>query len=37
MILLHTNVILELKRLEPAQIVRDWFSRYDATDCSFLL
>ena len=30
MILLDTNVILELMRAEPAQVVLDWFGRQDA-------
>ena len=32
MILLDTNVISELMRTEPAQIVLDWFSQNDASD-----
>lgn len=32
MILLDTNVISELIRAEPAQIVLDWFGQHDATD-----
>jgi predicted nucleic acid-binding protein len=30
MILLDTNVISELMRAEPAQVVLDWFDRHDA-------
>ncbi len=30
MILLDTNVISELMRIEPAQIVLDWFGKHDA-------
>jgi hypothetical protein len=32
MILLDTNVISELMRAEPAQVVLDWFGRQDAAD-----
>jgi predicted nucleic acid-binding protein len=32
MILLDTNVISELMRAEPAQIVLDWFGQHDAAD-----
>ena len=32
MILLDTNVISELMRAEPAQIVLDWFGQHDASD-----
>ena len=32
MILLDTNVISELMRAEPAQIVMDWFGKHDAAD-----
>lgn len=32
MILLDTNVISELMRTEPAQIVLDWFGQHDACD-----
>ena len=32
MILLDTNVISELMRAEPAQIVLDWFGNHDAGD-----
>ena len=32
MILLDTNVISELMRAKPAQIVLDWFGQHDATD-----
>jgi len=32
MILLDTNVISELMRAEPAQVVLDWFGRHDAPD-----
>jgi predicted nucleic acid-binding protein len=32
MILLDTNVISELMRIEPAQIVLDWFGNHDAGD-----
>ena len=32
MILLDTNVISELMRAEPAEIVLDWFGQHDATD-----
>jgi predicted nucleic acid-binding protein len=32
MILLDTNVISELMRAEPAQIVLDWFGKHDAAD-----
>ena len=32
MILLDTNVISELMRAEPAQIVLDWFGDHDAGD-----
>lgn len=32
MILLDTNVISELMRTEPAQIVLDWFGNHDAAD-----
>ena len=32
MILLDTNVISELMRVEPARIVLDWFGQHDATD-----
>jgi hypothetical protein len=32
MILLDTNVILELMRAEPAQTVLDWFGQHDAVD-----
>ena len=32
MILLDTNVISELMRTEPAQIVLDWFGQHDAAD-----
>ena len=32
MILLDTNVISELMRAEPAQIVLDWFGKHDAGD-----
>jgi len=32
MILLDTNVISELMRVEPAQIVLDWFGKHDAGD-----
>lgn len=34
MILLDTNVISELMRIEPAQIVLDWFGNHDAGDLS---
>lgn len=32
MILLDTNVVSELMRAEPAQIVLDWFGQHDASD-----
>ena len=32
MILLDTNVISELMRAEPAQIVLDWFGEHDSAD-----
>lgn len=32
MILLDTNVVSELMRAEPAQIVLDWFDQHDAAD-----
>lgn len=32
MILLDTNVISELMRTKPAQIVLDWFGNHDASD-----
>ena len=32
MILLDTNVISELMRSEPAQVVLDWFGKHDAAD-----
>ena len=32
MILLDTNVISEMMRTEPAQIVLDWFGKHDAAD-----
>lgn len=32
MILLDTNVVSELMRAEPAQIVLDWFGQHDAAD-----
>ena len=32
MILIDTNVVSELMRAEPAQIVLDWFGRCDAAD-----
>ncbi|NUB46754.1 type II toxin-antitoxin system VapC family toxin [Fertoebacter nigrum] len=32
MILLDTNVISELMRVEPAQIVLDWFGQHEAAD-----
>lgn len=32
MILLDTNVLSELMRAEPAQIVLDWFDKHDAAD-----
>jgi predicted nucleic acid-binding protein len=32
MILLDTNVISELMRAEPTQIVLDWFGQHDAAD-----
>jgi len=32
MILLDTNVISELMRTEPAQIVLNWFGQHDAAD-----
>jgi toxin FitB len=32
MILLDTNVISELMRAEPAQVVLDWFGQHDAAD-----
>ncbi len=32
MILLDTNVISELMRAEPAQIVLEWFGRHDAAE-----
>ena len=32
MILLDTNVISELMRTEPSQIVLDWFGEHDAAD-----
>lgn len=32
MILLDTNVVSELMRTEPAQIVMDWFGQHDASD-----
>ena len=32
MILLDTNVISELMRSEPAQMVLDWFGKHDAAD-----
>jgi toxin FitB len=32
MILLDTNVISELMRAEPAQVVLDWFGRHDAAE-----
>lgn len=32
MILVDTNVISELMRIEPAQIVLDWFGQHDAAD-----
>lgn len=32
MILLDTNVISELMRAQPAQVVLDWFGRQDAAD-----
>lgn len=32
MILLDTNVVSELMRIEPTQIVLDWFGQHDAVD-----
>ena len=32
MILLDTNVISEMMRKEPAQVVLDWFAKHDASD-----
>lgn len=32
MILLDTNVISELMRAEPAQVVMDWFGKHDSAD-----
>ena len=36
MILIDTNVISELMRAEPAQLVLDWFGKHDAADLFIL-